>query len=204
MHDPLVVAFEIKRPWPTKRDSHGWRYWPALVTVWHREPNGHDSGEVCKHYRHDKVTGKTTILHAWRWHAHHWKIQIHALQELRRRLLTRCAWCGGRSTKRDAVDHSLSWDGPRGRWWRGEPGLFHGDCASIHVAHGSCTCDDPLTDRDGWGTCSLCGKGRSWGVSEHTLSIHRGLAIIPAGTRDRAVYDRVISEAKTSPEEATP
>jgi len=49
MHDPMVVAFEIRRPWPRRRRLVGRRYWPALITIWHVEPNGHDSGEVCKH-----------------------------------------------------------------------------------------------------------------------------------------------------------
>jgi hypothetical protein len=217
MHDPLVVAFVLRRPWPrrdrmhhyAKRRGRRWDwsppfatvagrglYWPTWVTVWHREPGGHDSGEICKHYRHNPDTAKTTVLHAWRWHLHHWKIQVSPLQELRRRLLTRCAWCGGRSTRHDTVNNSLSWDGPRGRWWQSEPGLYHDDCVSIHIAHRSCTCADPLTDRDCWGTCSLCGKGRSWFVSAHTLAIRRGLATIPTGIRDRSTYERVVAEAK--------
>lgn len=44
MHDPLVVAFEIRRPWPRRNPSKfgpRWR-WPEMVTVWHREPGNKD------------------------------------------------------------------------------------------------------------------------------------------------------------------
>ena len=187
MHDPLVVAFEIRRPWPTRRDSTGWRHWPSLVTVWHREPGGHDSGEVCKHYRRmlNPFTGewRTEFHQRWRFHVHHWKVQVHPLQEWRRRLLTRCAWCGGRSTKGDAVNVSSQWDGPRNRWWRGERGLYHGDCSSISHAHNTCLCEAPITDSDGYGWCARCTKYRGYGKTEEHLARMRELAAIPARQR---------------------
>jgi hypothetical protein len=133
MHDPMVVAFEIRRPWPHRsslpnRQRWSWRppfvtaagrafYFPALVTVWHVEPGGRDAFEVCKH------SGR------WRWHVRHWHLQVRPLQRLRRRLLTRCAGCGGPSRQGAPVNVSEQWDGPRGRWWKGEPGLFHAGCA---------------------------------------------------------------------------
>lgn len=189
MHDPLVVAFEIKRPWPRSykaRTVNGeelpaHRYWPALVTVWHREPGGHDSGEVCRHYRRDG--DRVTVTPGWRFHVHHWKIQVPPLQKLRRRLLTRCTWCGGRSTKGDAVDVSKQWDGSRGRWWRGEPGLYHGNCSAIASAHAACLCESPVLEHDGWGQCARCGKQRAHGRTEENLAVMRKLAEIPAGAR---------------------
>lgn len=191
MHDPSVVAFEVRRPWPRRvRWGTGRRwYFPAIVTVWHVEPGGHDSGEVCRHYDH--VTNKARG--GWRWHVHHWRLQIHPLRELRRRLLTRCSWCGGRSTRRDAVDTSHSWDGPRGRWWQGEPGLYHTDCSGVARAHLSCACADPLLPHDGYGTCVMCGKSYSWGRPPSQLPIIRSLQTIPAGTRDRGLYEQVIA-----------
>jgi hypothetical protein len=74
MHDPYVVAFEIRRPWP-RRVHWGTRRWyfPPIITVWHVEPGGHDSGEICRHY--DRETKK--ITNGWRWHVWHWKLQIH-------------------------------------------------------------------------------------------------------------------------------
>lgn len=139
MHDPLTVAFEIRRPWP-RTDSTGltphvrveegrWEigrspfwivagkriYWPCMVTVWHRDPSGYDT-TTCPYGGH------------WRLHVHHWRLQIHPFQQLRRRLLTRCEVCGGRSVKDHPVNVGTQWDGPRGHWWQGEPGLTHSDC----------------------------------------------------------------------------
>jgi len=93
--------------------GHG-LYWPSLITVWHREPGGNDSGEVCSRS-------------SWIWHVHHWKIQVHPLQDLRRRLLTRCEECGRKG--RPNVSHQ--WDREPGHWWRGERGLYHRECSSL-------------------------------------------------------------------------
>jgi hypothetical protein len=233
MHDPLVVAFEIPRPWPQRstlpaadkksvrwrirlhhdhvpgpggcqddpphRDgafpwwrprsySSFWRlagrdfYWPPLITVWHREPGGHDALSVCCN-RVQRADGTWKFTGRWRWHVHHWKIQVPPLQELRRRLLTRCAWCGGRSRKGDMVNFSHSWDGPRGRWWRGAPGLFHMDCSSIASAHAACLCERPVTEHDGYGRCARCEKFRAYKVPEEQLARQRELAAIPDGAR---------------------
>jgi hypothetical protein len=84
MHDPMVVAFDIPRPWPRRNSLGGRRYWPALITVWHVEPGGHDAFEVCKHSSH------------WQWHVWHWKVQIRPLQQLKRFLFERCIECGRR------------------------------------------------------------------------------------------------------------
>lgn len=160
-------------------------FWPPLITVWHREPGGHDSGEMCKHYRRwqdGDGTWQTKVLHGWRWHVHHWKIQVHPLQRLRRWALTRCAWCGGRHSKADPVNISHSWDGPRGRWWQGAPGVFHDDCSSVERAHRLCFCPDPLyTHHGGYGTCMLCGKLRAW--RQEPDEADRLLAAIPARGR---------------------
>jgi len=184
MHDPLVVAFEIRRPWPKR--IGGDVYWPAMVTVWHREPGGRDSGEVCKHHvRTQNARGEWTSKANgwWRLHVHHWKIQMPPLQKLRRRLLTRCAWCGGKSRKGDSVNFSHSWDGLRSRWWQGERGLYHADCSYIFSAHGTCLCENPLTEQQGYGPCARCGHYRTFGRTEETLTRMRELAQIPEGAR---------------------
>jgi hypothetical protein len=190
MHDPLVVAFEIRRPWP-KRIKAGKTLparlrWPSMITVWHREPNGHDAGDVCKqHSRYQDADGKWQwkFHHGWRFHIHHWSIQVPALQAVRRRLLTRCAWCGGRSAKGDRVNVSLQWDGPRGRWWRGEPGLYHHDCSAIDRAHATCVCEHPVLEYDGYGRCARCDAYRAYGMSDEALARARDLKVIPAGGR---------------------
>jgi hypothetical protein len=127
VRDPLTVAFVIPRPWPKARGwtaqqtythrSRFWAmdpqgmYWPALVTVWHR---GRD--EDC------------TRRSGWRLHLHHWRFQVHPLQKLRRRLLTRCTGCGGRSTYERPVNIRREWPESRPPWWRGEAGLSHIRC----------------------------------------------------------------------------
>lgn len=159
MHDPIAVAFEILSPIPRRSRPHdakpssprwkaryewatwrkpweGWsRFWviagrgfyfPALVTVWHNEPGGRDFGEVCC----KRVTGrdgKVRLTRSWRWHVWHWSIRVPPLQALRRRLLTRCAECG----RKGSPDVSHSWGGPRGKWWQGEPGLYHRECSML-------------------------------------------------------------------------
>jgi len=193
MHDPLTVAFQIRRPWPRRE---GWKtktaaaqgirwqfhgaftvlagrglYWPALITVWHRDPSGYDS-TTCP------ISGR-----AWRWHIHHWHIQIHPLQHARRRLLTRCAWCGGRSVKDDHVNISHSWDGPRERWWQGEPGLYHHDCSAIKMAHATCVCEQPVLEHDTYGRCARCNRTRAYGATAEWLGRARELSAIPHGSR---------------------
>jgi hypothetical protein len=191
MHDPLTVAFEIRRPWPKRDDwetkqaartGTRWKiggaygvlagrgfYWPCMITVWHRDPSGYDD-----------TTCRTT---RWQWHVHHWKIQISPLQLLRRRLLTRCAWCHGRHRKSDAVNISHSWDGPRSRWWQGERGLYHRDCSGIKTAHATCTCERPVLEHEGYGRCARCNRGRSFGMTDKAVTRARELSAIPQGHR---------------------
>lgn len=214
MHDPLVVAFEIRRPWPRRSKSYDakpgksrWKvrgpfwtlagrgfYWPAMVTVWHREPGGKDSGEVCKHYVRTQSadgTWSTRILHGWRWHVRHWRIQVGPLQTLRRWALTRCAWCGGRSRDGDRANISHQWNGQRAPWWRGERGLFHQDCSSIERAHRMCLCADPLLAHGSYGRCAWCGKARSYGATTLQFEQARILVEVPSGQRNAAAYQRV-------------
>jgi len=249
MHDPLVVAHEIRRPWPKREKMYDakpgqprwrirlhhdcgeqcgdqqakhaarnvfpwWRpgsysvfwtlagkgiYWPAMIVIWHVEPGGRDSGEVCKHYRRTQRpdgTWETTVLRGWKWHVHHWRIQVPPLQHLRRRLLTRCEWCGGRQAKGDAVNLSHSWGRDRGRWWQGERGLYHHDCSSVAGAHLACVCENPVcgeTDSKGrpYGHCARCGKQRTFGRTEAYVERQRILAAVPKGQRDKSAYDRI-------------
>jgi hypothetical protein len=244
VHDPMVVAFEIRRPWPRRSKIHdakpgrrrwviryhhdctrygceekhagqrffpwwrpssysstwvlagkGW-YWPALITVWHVEPGGRDSGEVCRHHvceQQPDGTYKTRAVNGWRWHVHHWRIKVSPLQELRRALLTRCEWCGGPSRKNDRVNVSHQWHGEnRGPWWRGARGLYHHDCSSYEHAHRSCACDDPIVEHGRlFGTCLLCGKHAAGKLDPSMLERRRLLAAVPRGHRDPAVWEQV-------------
>lgn len=143
MHDPLTVAFTIRRPFPRRetwtsglrseaerRWRAGWQanwriagrtyHWPLLVTVWHRDPSGYDSTTCWPHK-------------AWRLHIHHWRLQIHPFQQARRRLLTRCTICGGRSTKAHPINLG-TWNGQRAPWYRGEANMRHMDCVGVSIA----------------------------------------------------------------------
>lgn len=191
MHDPMTVAFEIRRPWPqpddwkTKQAARtgtrwkiGGAYWvlagrglyfPCLITVWHRDPSGYDH-TTCRSTR-------------WQLHIHHWRLQVTPLQQWRRRLLTRCTWCNGRSVKGDPVNHSHQWDGPRSHWWQGEKGLFHSDCSAIKRAHSTCVCDLPVLDGGDYGRCAVCDRFRPFGFTDDNLDRARDLQTIPHGAR---------------------
>lgn len=56
MHDPMTVAFTIKRPWPQRRSVHVTRtgesvtmprYWPSWATIWHVDPESDGSDDSC-------------------------------------------------------------------------------------------------------------------------------------------------------------
>ncbi len=63
MHDPLTMAFEIKRPWPTKGETlSGYRYYPTLFRVWHKDPCKDGSDDSCDWFGHKKNTPKIKAL----------------------------------------------------------------------------------------------------------------------------------------------
>ena len=170
MHDPMTVAFEIRRPWPQRSRSsdakpgaprwqarfqhwtwrhplRGWRafwtiagrgyWWPSVLTVWHVEPRGHDSGEVCKHWRDGKVDNR------WRWHVRHWHIQIPLRDKIHRFVFERCIECGTRFPWGYApISHQWS-DGPTRREWRIVKRAYHHPCSSlVMMRHAKASRDD--------------------------------------------------------------
>lgn len=62
-----------------------------------------------------------------RWHIWHWRLQIHPIQSLKRRLFTRCESCGKRFGRDEPVV-STDWKACGPRWFRSEPHVFHGRC----------------------------------------------------------------------------
>lgn len=222
MHDPMTVAFEIKRPWPYSKQFAGKRhwYWPAWLTIWHVDPETDGTDDSCGWFRpplteadralvaelldwelrwpyyfvRDAAPGDAVALvfslfqtFAWRlerrrltprdmlrvlnlaasegdnvqglfrsdarpydrertlmlmlghyramrrpwwrkprWHVHHWRVQWHFGQTLRRYLLTRCCKCGRRFQWGESP--MSGWDAPRAPWWRGERGMRHQGC----------------------------------------------------------------------------
>lgn len=162
MHSPEVLAFSIWRPWPVVhkkpmgRNNPKWAlpirrrvdgshyisrfayvngielYFPSFIDVWHMEPGGHDSLTICKDRKLDSAGKFVKWSHTWKLHFWHWHITWPALHELRRRIFTRCAECGGPSRKGNMVNHSNGgWSGgPKVPFWCGEVHLFHSDCLS--------------------------------------------------------------------------
>jgi hypothetical protein len=57
-----------------------------------------------------------------RWHIHHWQIQFHPFQDLKRRYWDKCAVCGKRGFKGSAMG---SWDGDR---------IWHQECDTSRTA----------------------------------------------------------------------
>lgn len=209
MHDPMVEAFTIRRPWPNvrkltreyKTTFRGvfWRfagrefYWPSLITVWHVEPDGKDAGTVCK-------------PSTWRKHPQHWEVQFHPWQHFRRRAFTRCAWCGGKSRKGDYVNTGYGWSGDRkpDHWWQSERGLFHADCLSVHHAHRTCVCSlidggpwaQGKVNGDPYGTCGTCGGFRRMSTgTDADYEVHvtttELMQTIPEGERSEVVMAAV-------------
>lgn len=178
--------------------GRGW-YWPNLMTVWHNEPGGRDSGEVCKHHirwQDDNGDWHSKAKRTWRWHVHHWSIQFHPWQHFRRWALTRCEWCGGPSRKGHVVNHSHQWGRDKDQWWRGERGLFHRDCSTIQRAHKTCTCSiGPWENGAGgtpYGKCEFCGRFRAWSKEPRDTTPERILQTIPEGQRDPVKYAQAI------------
>lgn len=158
MRSPEVLAFSIVRPWPQiskqpmRRSAPKWQlpivkrtdgsffisrfayangyelYFPSLLDIWHMEPGGKDSLTVCKHRVTDKDGKFVKWSNVWRWHVWHWKISPVFIYNIRRRLFTRCAWCGGPDRKGNRVNHSFGHDRVKAPLWIGEHGLYHSEC----------------------------------------------------------------------------
>lgn len=70
-----------------------------------------------------------------KWHVHHWRLQIHPWQTLRRWLFTRCCRCGERFAYGESPCTS-SWDSERPGWFKGEKNVYHANCGDIRVGSG--------------------------------------------------------------------
>lgn len=123
---------------------------------------------------------------------HHWRLQFPPLQRLRRRLLTRCAWCGGRSRRGDPVDTRLG-DCTAAPWWRGETGLHHVDCASVRLAKSTCCCPVAVTV-PGSSTCVICGSpyNQFRTGDQLALALLRELRRFPDHVRDLGRYQAAV------------
>lgn len=68
-----------------------------------------------------------------RWHIHHWRVQIHPLQALRRWLFSRCAHCERRFSWGYSPIAANNHD-QKTPWLGGEQGVFHHRCYSEMAA----------------------------------------------------------------------
>jgi len=127
MYDPMTVAHEIKRPWPQKvksLDPKGWRYFPAILVIWHVDPETDGSDDSCDWFNRK---GRRLRIHP-RWHVLHWRIQVPLLLDLKRWLWSRCRACGERF-RWGYAPVTNSWNSPGPRWFRGETDVYHADCS---------------------------------------------------------------------------
>ena len=111
MHDPDFVLFDIRRPWPQvrrlqkphPRPGLGFPfarvgrtefYFPAVATVWHREPCGADSGTVCKD---GPGSGLPWAALRWGWtHRRHLTLKVMVVGRWKRWRTNTCPRCGKR------------------------------------------------------------------------------------------------------------
>lgn len=90
MWDDHTRAWRICFPWwRTTRLKNGLkvRHFGQFITIWHVDPHG-DRRYPCG--------DRTDTRRLWRFHVHHWKLQIHPWQNFKRWAFERCAECGGR------------------------------------------------------------------------------------------------------------
>ena len=67
-----------------------------------------------------------------RWHVHHWSIQVHFIQNLKRWLFSRCAGCGKRFSWGEAPT-STQWEGTGPLWFKSEADVYHHECLRNRV-----------------------------------------------------------------------
>lgn len=99
--------------------------WWNVLEVWHEEPQGRDSGTVCKGQKGSQLTWHNV---RWAWaHRQHCRAYSPPIRRVVFWRKVRCAGCGLRFRwKRDAR-HSLGWDAKD---------VYHGPCASLVTVRG--------------------------------------------------------------------
>jgi hypothetical protein len=119
MHDPMVVALDINIPL-----RKGNRLW--LLTVWHVEPDGRDSGTVCKGMSNSRGIDIHKVAWLWRHRKHleyHWK----PVRKVRHWLFDRCEECGFRFLWKQSRHSYMG--SPEGRVW-------HDKCMTLNHVRG--------------------------------------------------------------------
>lgn len=128
MHDPSHLALSVPRPFPKLRRSKlrsRRLYWPAMVDVWHDEPDGRDAGSRggCGYAPSQRTWSKLPRLAVWLWrHRAHLRVNVLPVRNLRCWLHLRCAHCGKPHRRHFPVNVSHGWgDGP----------AYHAPCSAV-------------------------------------------------------------------------
>ena len=139
MHDPMTVAFEIRRPWPTRsRLFSSRRHWPPWVTIWHVDPERGGSDDSC-----DWFGSRRTREDGW------WPADLDGLTRLS-------------PAAREAVDFVwFHWRAKLGRpWWRHPKWHLHHWSIQVHPWQ--------AFRRWLFTRCAECGQRMPWGYSPVT------------------------------------
>ena len=113
MHDPMVLVFDV----------------PLVdLDIWHVEPGGHDSGEVCGHLPMRPVRRTWWMVR----HVRHLRLRWWPYLKVTRWLVDRCDGCGQRFHWRDARHSYQSTDK-----------VWHDPCMSLRHVRSQL---DDLTD----------------------------------------------------------
>lgn len=110
MHSPSFLLFSIRRPFPSiMKVAHSRKnrmfsafyyvagrelYFPTLIDFWHHEPDGMDSGTVCKG---DHGTGWSLGNIKWAYqHRDHLEVVVAPIKKFKRWKNNPCKRCGAR------------------------------------------------------------------------------------------------------------
>lgn len=99
--------------------------WVTFATVWHEEPNGADSGTVCKGMGGTELTWHN-VKWAWK-HRKHLNIQIRPYLRVKHWVFDRCEDCGRRFFWKGDARIGTGWDAP---------GVLHSSCHRVRHLQG--------------------------------------------------------------------
>jgi hypothetical protein len=71
-----------------------------------------------------------------RWHFHHWKFQVHCVEQFKRWAFSRCCKCG-KGFKYGESPVTDSWHGKGPQWFTGEPNIYHSACPATPAEEAS-------------------------------------------------------------------
>ncbi len=93
-----------------------------IAIIWHVDPESEGTDNSCGWFQEYRFWWQHP-----RWHVHHWRFQVHFIQNMKRWLFSRCSYCGKRFSW-GYSPISSAWDGGGPQWFRGENSLSHHGC----------------------------------------------------------------------------